>query len=626
MQLAGVAPEEMSIAIAPAIRKVMKHHALAMSDVDLWELHEAYAVTTLYNQAQLETPWEITNVNGGAVPLGHPYGMSGIRYLGSTLLELGRRKAAARRRRCLHGGRDGDGSVSRAAVDSPGRARCSSGSVVPRTRSRGDPRPETAPAADGYSPVMRPLPLALVVLVALGACHRDKATPDPAASGSASSPPAPAASVPVAAPRVVADHAGRALVASGDAGTPLRIFLRREGHDVWAFEQPGATLLRMRGTVGSDESVIFAGRGPKADSLELRPRADGTVELRSSMPDGGVARVVSLADGVGFRADQAKFDIGFTLRLGDIPARAQIRSDHGAVSGYYRYARSETDLALAGTVDASGHFEIAERTSGAVVTGRWSGVFLGSEAAAGVWSSADGKRELPLTMRSAPPLAALVVPDGGPGVLATIEEKSEERPAGHGCTNTLTWSNVLGLVPAARNKLVNDHIRTLLSQQDTVQCDGSEQMLPWFTNIGVTVESQAPGYMGISFGEGSYRGGAHPFSSASCELVDTHTGEAVSLLGVLGPAALDKLGDQVTGQYRQWLKDVAGFGDGTESAPVSEGELCYVDSHHLEARYAQGSIGPWFAGPFTASVDVDPWLPLVPKSPPRDALFAARGD
>src|SRR5437899_9019736 len=92
MQLAAVAPEEMSIAIAPAIRKVVKHHQLAMSDVDLWELHEAYAVTTLYNQAELETPWEITNVNGGAVPLGHPYGMSGVRYLGSTLMELGRRK------------------------------------------------------------------------------------------------------------------------------------------------------------------------------------------------------------------------------------------------------------------------------------------------------------------------------------------------------------------------------------------------------------------------------------------------------------------------------------------------------------------------------------------------------
>lgn len=93
MQLAAVAPEEMSIAIAPAIRKLMQHHRLAMADIDLWELHEAYAVTTLYNQAQLDTPWERTNVNGGAVALGHPYGMSGIRYVGSTLLELGRRNA-----------------------------------------------------------------------------------------------------------------------------------------------------------------------------------------------------------------------------------------------------------------------------------------------------------------------------------------------------------------------------------------------------------------------------------------------------------------------------------------------------------------------------------------------------
>lgn len=91
MQLGAVLPEEMSIAVTPAIRKLMKHHALNAADVDLWELHEAFAVTTLYNQKELETPWEITNVNGGAVPLGHPYGMSGIRYVGSTLMELERR-------------------------------------------------------------------------------------------------------------------------------------------------------------------------------------------------------------------------------------------------------------------------------------------------------------------------------------------------------------------------------------------------------------------------------------------------------------------------------------------------------------------------------------------------------
>ncbi len=91
--LGSVAPEEMSIAITPAIRKLMKLNSVSADSVDLWELHEAYAVTTLYNQHQLETPWDRTNVNGGAIALGHPYGMSGVRYLGSTLMELGRRNA-----------------------------------------------------------------------------------------------------------------------------------------------------------------------------------------------------------------------------------------------------------------------------------------------------------------------------------------------------------------------------------------------------------------------------------------------------------------------------------------------------------------------------------------------------
>ncbi len=93
LQLAAVQPEEMSIAITPAIRRLMSRHGLSMGEIDLWELHEAYAVTTLYNQAQLETPWETTNVSGGAIALGHPYAMTGIRYIGQTLLELGRRGA-----------------------------------------------------------------------------------------------------------------------------------------------------------------------------------------------------------------------------------------------------------------------------------------------------------------------------------------------------------------------------------------------------------------------------------------------------------------------------------------------------------------------------------------------------
>ncbi len=115
MQLVGVAPEEMSIAIAPAIEKLMRRHELAMGDIDLWELHEAFAVTTLYNQAKLETPWDRTNVNGGAVPLGHPYGMSGVRYVGSTLLELARRKA----KRAVIGVCTAGGMATAAVVEGP---------------------------------------------------------------------------------------------------------------------------------------------------------------------------------------------------------------------------------------------------------------------------------------------------------------------------------------------------------------------------------------------------------------------------------------------------------------------------------------------------------------------------
>ena len=93
MQLSAVAPEDMSISITPAVKKLMRHHGLKDNQIDLWELHEAFAVTTLYNQRELDAPWEKTNVNGGAIALGHPYGMSGVRYLGSTLLELERRNA-----------------------------------------------------------------------------------------------------------------------------------------------------------------------------------------------------------------------------------------------------------------------------------------------------------------------------------------------------------------------------------------------------------------------------------------------------------------------------------------------------------------------------------------------------
>ena len=96
-----------------------------------------------------------------------------------------------------------------------------------------------------------------------------------------------------------------------------------------------------------------------------------------------------------------------------------------------------------------------------------------------MWSSADGKEELTLTMRSAPPLAALVVPDGGPGVLATTRRRPRSARPATAATNILTWSNVLGLCRSAQQARRTTTSGALLAQQDTVQCDGSGQMLPW---------------------------------------------------------------------------------------------------------------------------------------------------
>ena len=92
-QHAGVEPEELSIAITPAVTQLMRRNRIDAADIDLWEIHEAYSVTVLYNQERLETPWDRTNVNGGAIAIGHPYAVSGVRYVGQTLMELGRRGA-----------------------------------------------------------------------------------------------------------------------------------------------------------------------------------------------------------------------------------------------------------------------------------------------------------------------------------------------------------------------------------------------------------------------------------------------------------------------------------------------------------------------------------------------------
>ena len=157
MVVAGCEPDEMGIGPVYAVPKLLKRHGLTMDDIGIWELNEAFAVQVLYCPTPWAFPMDRLNVSGGAISIGHPYGMSGARMTGHVLIE-GKRRGAKYGvvTMCIGGGRarPGCSKSTRPVRARPHgcRRRLASDRPLWSARNRSAPPPSSPASAPAVAP------------------------------------------------------------------------------------------------------------------------------------------------------------------------------------------------------------------------------------------------------------------------------------------------------------------------------------------------------------------------------------------------------------------------------------------------------------------------------------------
>ena len=138
--VSGCAPDEMGIGPVFAVPKLLKHAGVKVDDVDIWELNEAFASQVIYCRDQLGIPMEKLNPNGGSIAIGHPFGMTGSRLVGTIANEMARRKARYGVVTMCVGGGPGRGGVVREGMTCEGSDRRTRTSVSVTSLQSADPR------------------------------------------------------------------------------------------------------------------------------------------------------------------------------------------------------------------------------------------------------------------------------------------------------------------------------------------------------------------------------------------------------------------------------------------------------------------------------------------------------